>query len=302
MKVLIVDDNVAVQEIIKDILGGQGYTTLVASTVDEAVEIYVSSPPQIVLLDTWVGDEDGLRMISGVREAGLDGGLNIILIKSSSELVPKDNPYIKGFIDKPFKSSDVLEIMRSTEAKIEMVPEAPVKKKHSLFRRRKEPKIQNTGKDLNEQGIVYGRSYVFFEPEPDRIYRFMGMFDHKVYRMLVVTTDKVKAIKERLDYGGIEVLSLTSGRRSGTIDVSRLGSLMAYVKEFISNTRSPVVVFDCIDEITDAAGLNDTLVMLHQLIQAYGGLCTFVVSMDPSKLTDKDRSILQHDMRQFNID
>ncbi|MGN0098087.1 MAG: response regulator, partial [Candidatus Methanomethylophilaceae archaeon] len=71
MKVLIVDDNVAVQEIIQDILLHEGYAKAdvkCVSSVDEAVSRIGDFQPDIIMLDTWVGDEDGLRVVSRCRE------------------------------------------------------------------------------------------------------------------------------------------------------------------------------------------------------------------------------------------
>ena len=115
MKILIVDDNVAVQEIIQDILLDEGYAkddVKRVSSVDEAVSKVGDFQPDIIMLDTWVGDEDGLRVISRCKENLGEVPLNIILIKSASEQVPRDNPYIKGFIDKKIKSTDVLKALK----------------------------------------------------------------------------------------------------------------------------------------------------------------------------------------------
>ena len=64
MKILIVDDNVAVQEIIRDILVERDHNVRMASTVDEAVEKIKSFEPDVVMLDSWVGDEDGMHASS----------------------------------------------------------------------------------------------------------------------------------------------------------------------------------------------------------------------------------------------
>lgn len=52
MKALIVDDNVAIQEIIRDILSERGHIVRLASTVDEAVEKVKSFEPDVVMLDS----------------------------------------------------------------------------------------------------------------------------------------------------------------------------------------------------------------------------------------------------------
>lgn len=109
MKILIVDDNEAVQEIIRDILVERDHNVRLASTVDEAVEKIKSFEPDVVMLDSWVGEEDGMRVISRSKEEAPNLDLRVILIKTASEVAPTDNPYIKGWVNKPFKSSDILD-------------------------------------------------------------------------------------------------------------------------------------------------------------------------------------------------
>ena len=86
MKILIVDDNEAVQEIIRDILVERDHNVRLASTVDEAVEKIKSFEPDVVMLDSWVGEEDGMRVISRSKEEAPNLDLRVILIKTASEV------------------------------------------------------------------------------------------------------------------------------------------------------------------------------------------------------------------------
>lgn len=309
MKILIVDDNVAIQEIIKDILVEEGHDAHVASSVDEAVSKIVSFDPDIVMLDTWVGDEDGLRVISRSRESREDRPLNVILIKSLSEQVPKDNPFIKGHIDKPFKSSDVLKALKDVidiikdEEEQNAGKKAKKKKKKSSFSlfRKKPAKISPSNTDISDEGLVYGTSYVIFEEDPKEIYTLVGLFNPELYNILVVSSDKVKAVKERFESSKINVVSFSHGQKAGSLNISGLGSLMVYVNDFVKGHYRPVVVFDNFGDMVEADGLNNVLVMFHQMVSGTTEDVTFAVSVDPSILTDKDRNILLHDMRQYRI-
>jgi hypothetical protein len=54
-------------------------------------------------------------------------------------------------------------------------------------------------------------------------------------------------------------------------------------------------------EIIDSNGLNHSLVFLHQLIkERLGKPATFVISVDPTILTTKDRNILLGDMSEYS--
>ena len=135
-----------------------------------------------------------------------------------------------------------------------------------------------------------------FEPEPEKVYEFVSSFDTSEYGILIVTSDKAKAIKERFSYVSMEVIQLTSSGRAGTMDIQALGSLMVRVQQFIADRPKPVVVFDTFGDIIEANGMNTSLLMLRQLMTGKEGVCTFAVSVDSTPLTDKDRGILLHDM------
>ncbi len=309
MKILIVDDNVAVQEIIRDILVERDHNVRLASTVDEAVEKIKSFEPDVVMLDSWVGDEDGMHVISRTREEVPNFDLKVILIKSSGELAPTDNPNIKGWVDKPFKSSDIIDAIAALKvAEAEAVHAEEERKKSrrrtkqksfaGLFSRTRSVS-QEPVQDLSVNGIVFGSSYLIFEPEPEKVYEFVSMFDPAKYSLMIITSDRAKAIKERFSYDDMDVLPLTSGGRSGSMGIQSLGSMMARISKFIGEKERPVVVFDTFGDIIDANGMNLSLLMLQQLMTGTTKTCTFVVSVDEAPLTDKDRGILLHNMQIY---
>ena len=258
MKILIVDDNEAVQEIIRDILVERDHNVRLASTVDEAVEKIKSFEPDVVMLDSWVGEEDGMRVISRSKEEAPNLDLRVILIKTASEVAPTDNPYIKGWVNKPFKSSDILdaiEEMKISEAAAEVAEtqrktriKQRQKKERGGLLHRKKPQVEEVP-DLAESGIVFGRSYVMFEPDPEKIYDFVSRFNTGEYDLLIITSDRAKAIKERFSYVSLEVVPLTSSGRSGSMEIQGLGSLMVRVFNFIDEKERPVVVFDTFGDI-----------------------------------------------------
>lgn len=309
MKILIVDDNEAVQEIIRDILVERDHNVRLASTVDEAVEKIKSFEPDVVMLDSWVGEEDGMRVISRSKEEAPNLDLRVILIKTASEVAPTDNPYIKGCVNKPFKSSDILdaiEEMKISEAAAEVAEtqrktriKQRQKKERGGLLHRKKPQVEEVP-DLAESGIVFGRSYVMFEPDPEKIYDFISRFNTGEYDLLIITSDRAKAIKERFSYVSLEVVPLTSSGRSGSMEIQGLGSLMVRVFNFIDEKERPVVVFDTFGDIVEANGINQSLVMLRQLMSGATKDCTFAVSVDAAPLTDKDRGILLHDMQNYD--
>lgn len=307
MKILIVDDNVAVQEIIRDILAERGHNVRMASTVEEAVDKIKAFEPDVVMLDSWVGDEDGMHVVSRAKEDLPNFDLKVILIKAASDRAPTDVPEIKGVVEKPFKSSQILDALDDLkESEAEAVESETGKKKAkkrgrlhvSLTSRKK--KAPESVADLNESGITYGSSYVMFEPEPDKVYSFISSFDPSEYSLMVVTSDRAKALKERFSYDTMEIVQLTSSGRAGSMEIQALGSLMVRISKFISEKQKPVVVFDTFGDIVEANGINSSLLMLRQLMSGTTEVCTFAVSVNSAPLSDKDRNILLHDMKIYD--
>ncbi len=300
MKVLIVDDNVAVQDVIRDIVEAEGCLTRVASTIDEAMEKMSGFAPDIIFLDMGIEDGDGLSLISRIKEEYPSMAVNVVLLTSSSDHIPTDMPEIKGNISKPFKSSAVVDVLYNvTAAPASSKTEAPKKKKRSWFGRNKD-KIPAPVADPSQSGVSFGTSYVIFETWPEKIYEFVGLFNTDEYSVMVVTSDKLKAVKEKFDYGKIDVRTMSANPKSGMFDIRGLGTVVTSVRDFINNSYSPVVVFDNFDEIVKVNGINNALKMFNLLMSSTKDVSrTLAISVDEGALSDKDRRILLHEMKQF---
>jgi hypothetical protein len=86
------------------------------------------------------------------------------------------------------------------------------------------------------------------------------------------------------------------------MDINALGTLTVFIKEFISKHEKPIIMIEDFTDIIDSNGLNHSLVFIHQLIKNRSGgkPVTFVISVDPSILTTKDRNILLGDMSEYS--
>ena len=61
--ILIVDDELEIRKIIQEILNDEGYSTAIASSADEARKQANKKKPDLVLLDIWMPDIDGLSLL-----------------------------------------------------------------------------------------------------------------------------------------------------------------------------------------------------------------------------------------------
>ena len=318
MKVLVVDDNIAIQEILKDILIDEGHVVRIAGSISEAVDQILEFEPNAILLDSIVNDESGQQILSHAHEKNPELSLDTVLLKSLNEEAPQDNPFIKAVVNKPFKSTDIaaaLNVLVSKKEEEKAQEARNKRKKGSNFLSRirkgnnvkKQPKIEVdenavVAEYIAAEGPMYGRSYVFFEKEPVNIVGFVNIFSPKDYSILVISSDNAKAVIQNYGHDDLDVLTLSAVARGKTMDISALGTLTVFIKDFIKEHDKPIIMIEDFTEIIDSNGLNHSLVFIHQLIKnrTGGKPVTFVISVDPSILTTKDRNILLGDMSEYS--
>jgi len=86
-KILIVDDEVNVRKLYSEELGGEGYETLSAATIQEAVDAVDRESPDLIILDIKLGEESGIDYLIDIVERRKD----IPVIINSAYSVYKDN-------------------------------------------------------------------------------------------------------------------------------------------------------------------------------------------------------------------
>lgn len=111
--VIVIDDDEESAEILSDLLRlrsidvlGMGYNGL------EAVELYQKHSPNVVIMDYWMPDFDGLYGLNNIRN--LDSNAKVIILTGSSkhehdkELI-NSNP--SAIIGKPFDTNTLVELI-----------------------------------------------------------------------------------------------------------------------------------------------------------------------------------------------
>ena len=66
--ILVVDDEEAIVSSLSSILQDEGYEVSVAKSGGEALKTYMADPPDLMLLDIWMPDMDGLETLRRIRE------------------------------------------------------------------------------------------------------------------------------------------------------------------------------------------------------------------------------------------
>jgi UDP-3-O-[3-hydroxymyristoyl] N-acetylglucosamine deacetylase len=77
-QVLIVDDQPGILATLTTILEDEGYQTLTTGSGEEALELYRRERPDVVFLDIWLPDRDGLETLEAIRRVDSDAAVVMI--------------------------------------------------------------------------------------------------------------------------------------------------------------------------------------------------------------------------------
>ncbi len=113
MKVLIVDDEEVLQDVLTALLAGNGFETLSARTAGEALELLEREEIDLVLLDLMLPDLSGHELLKRIRAEDPDQVVIVITAYSSIEsAIEAMRLGAFHYIPKPFKNEEVLLTVR----------------------------------------------------------------------------------------------------------------------------------------------------------------------------------------------
>ncbi|NOX21359.1 MAG: sigma-54-dependent Fis family transcriptional regulator, partial [Nitrospirae bacterium] len=107
--VLVVDDEEGIRESLKDILEDEGYEVITASNAEEALKAVNDNAPDLVYLDIWLPDRDGIEVLEEIK--GRERTMPVVMISGhgSIELAVKATKLgAYDFLEKPLSLDRVL--------------------------------------------------------------------------------------------------------------------------------------------------------------------------------------------------
>lgn len=108
--VLIVDDEPGILTALAGVLGDEGYETLSTASGEEALVLYRKKQPDVVFLDIWMPDRDGLETLQSIRE--LDPTAAVVMMSghgTASTAVKAIKMGAYDYIEKPLSYNQVVE-------------------------------------------------------------------------------------------------------------------------------------------------------------------------------------------------
>src|SRR4051812_16844498 len=101
--ILVVDDEVGIRELLSEILADEGHQVTLAESAGEARRLRERARPDLVLLDIWMPDTDGITLL---KEWAASGQLTMPVVMMSGhgtiETAVEDAPLgADAFLEKP---------------------------------------------------------------------------------------------------------------------------------------------------------------------------------------------------------
>ncbi len=110
-KILIVEDNVNLSEILKDLLENNGFFVVTAQNAEEALEILKSFEPDLILADILMPGMDGFEMFSKIRSIPKLRTVPFVFLTALSDQENKFKGLGLGaddYISKPFNPQELI--------------------------------------------------------------------------------------------------------------------------------------------------------------------------------------------------
>jgi len=111
-KILVVDDEQDIREIIKLSLIDDGFQVLEAANGKTAIELAKKEKPDLITLDIIMPNMDGFQVAKAIKEDPLIKDIPIIILSVLSQDKKKFTQGIADYISKPFKPDELVAIIK----------------------------------------------------------------------------------------------------------------------------------------------------------------------------------------------
>ncbi len=115
--VLLIDDERAYAEVIRDALQAYGIEVRLAHNAMEALEVYQEKVPDLILLDVMMPEIDGLTLLKWLREHSEKDRVPIHIVSAKAQEKDRDAALkagADGFMAKPFTMEELKALISRT--------------------------------------------------------------------------------------------------------------------------------------------------------------------------------------------
>jgi two-component system, cell cycle response regulator DivK len=114
-RVLVVEDNQKNMKLFRDVLQATGYTTLGATTGEEAIELARLQQPALVLMDVQLPGIDGIEALERLRRDERTASIPVLALTAQAMHGDRERFLQAGFDGYLSKPVDVVELIRTVQ-------------------------------------------------------------------------------------------------------------------------------------------------------------------------------------------
>jgi len=114
-RVLIVEDNEKNMKLVRDVLQASGYSTLEATTGEEAIELSLSQAPALVLMDVQLPGIDGVEALERLRQNERTASIPVLALTAQAMSGDRERfleAGFDGYLAKPVDVGELIEAVR----------------------------------------------------------------------------------------------------------------------------------------------------------------------------------------------
>jgi two-component system nitrogen regulation response regulator NtrX len=114
--ILVVDDEVEIRNSLEEILREEGYGVATAATATEALVLLQDAPYDVVLLDIWLPDRDGLDVLSDMHRLAIEMRPEVVIISGHGTIETAVKATKLGaydFLEKPLSLDRTLIVLKN---------------------------------------------------------------------------------------------------------------------------------------------------------------------------------------------
>jgi two-component system phosphate regulon response regulator PhoB len=178
-KILIVEDEVAIRQIVAMTMSHEGFETIEANTVTEAIEALATMLPDLIILDWMMPGLSGLEFTKRIKKSGRTKHIPIILLTAKSEEPDKIEALNSGaddYITKPFSTAELVARVKAVLRRANVSNDDKLLKAGNIKIDLKSRRAFCEGHKLNLSPLEF-KLLEFFASHPERVYTRTQLLD-----------------------------------------------------------------------------------------------------------------------------
>ena len=305
-KILIVDDNAAVLDVVSELVASAGFTPITATGGRECLEKVRTDDPDLILLDINMPDLDGWSVL---KEKGLTDKIKVMMLTATTDVGTNIfglQDVVSGYIRKPFNNAELADRLKAvleqpSESLLETSEQEP-RGLLRLFKRGKDAASGGSGmekatKSAKRYELRRGFGYIVKEQKPVKSFEiFVDQVTHKI-QGLCVTRQHPDIIREEWGLEKTPIIWLSNQLGKVYVNPTNISILSDTIIRFVEKSGDSVIILDGIEFLMVNNDFNKVLRMVHHISEAVMEYKSrLIISVDPRALETRELALLERNM------